>query len=136
MTESPKPTWRLWAARAVVAALLLASFFSWQRFEVLDLRVELGVGPSLRAEDGLGLSRSAIVRIEGRVVTEDGEEAARWSQELPQGLMTPVTPQVVVRLPRGSYGMHLVLTSLDGRRALRARPLEVQDPGRLRLEID
>ena len=136
MSESPTPPWRLWAARGVVAALLLASFFSWQRFEVLDIQLEFGIGPSLRAEDGRGLSRSSIVGIEGRVVTGDGEEAARWSQDLPQGLMTPVTPLVGIRLPRGSYGLHLVLTSLDGRRALRARPLEIEDPGRVRVEID
>ena len=127
---------RRWLARAALAGALLLGVFVWTGTQPVAVTLAFGVGPTLRATDGLGLDRGDVVQIHVRLVDADGRPAARSVLDLRTGISGPVTPPIVLRLPAGSYGAVVVLEAADGRRAERLVKVEFIEPGYQRVDLD
>lgn len=125
----------VWARRGVLVVFVGAGLLLWRAMEPLEIVLAFDVDPTFASDDSGALSREDLRRVHGRLLDMDGDERARLSVELPDGLTGPVTPAVALRLPRGHYiaDMHLVAT--EGRQARRAVRLEVEEAGFRRLNL-
>ena len=79
--------------------------------------------------------REELRRLHGRVIDSDGAEIAKLSIDFPTGLDGPVTPTVVLRLPRGRYAVDLRLAAEGPREASRAVALTVEEEGFRRIDL-
>jgi hypothetical protein len=135
-SQRQEPNWRTWLARVVVLSALVMAMFTWQRFQPLECLLAFGFGPTIRAEDGGGLTREEIRRIKGRVFGADKQEVARLDQTLADGLTGPTTPPVILRIPPGSYQLHLEIEGVGGRKVVRTADLEITEAGYQSLDVD
>lgn len=122
--------------RWLVIVTLAGGVLLWAQLRPVECVVAFDVPPAMRADSGPGVERADLRGVDARFYDAEGAQAA-WSRiDLPRGLEGPVTPPIVVRLPRGTYSTEVVLSVADGRTVTRRLPVELSEEGYLRVDLD
>ena len=126
--SSMRPTLSFRTIRFALVALFAAGgLLVWGELAPVDGVVSVRVPPSIRTPTG-SIKREAVRKMLLVVRSAEGEIVARSEQFIDNGLQSPVTPPLSMRLPRGEYVVLATLITGDNQ--------SVTLPGSLALEAD
>ncbi len=136
--EPPLPPRRLDAkriGRMVLLACVVGGILLWAHLQPIEVVLAFDVPLAMRGDRGSPIERADLRAVTTRVYDGAGDQVAWGEVELPDGVDGPVTPPVVLRLPRGTYRVEVTVDATGARRAVRSRALELNDEGYQRLDL-
>ena len=119
---------------ALVASLGLGGWYLYQSAPV-EITVRFELDPSLRSGT-VRAKREQLVEMELQVLSTDRRQTlVRTTKSLGAGLESPLTPPVVIRLPRGNYPTLITFRTSDGRTIIRSRVIDATGDATQRLPL-
>ena len=129
------PTSRFRSIRFALVALFAAGgLLLWGELAPVDGYVGFRVPPRVPMTGGT-LRRQDLLEMTVVVRAEDGQIVARAEQDLGGGLVSPVTPPISLRLPRGDYVVLATMVGRDGTAGSLVGALTLSDDGYHRVDL-
>ncbi len=121
-------------ARFAVLAFVAVGFFLVRATAPTEVDVSFELPPSFSV-GGASVPRERFTSVEITVFDDEQRVVSTARQTLPDGLESPLTPPVSLRVPRGRYVARVTLAAPDGARVTRGAAFEVADEPSLRVEL-
>lgn len=136
--EPPPPPRRLDAKRVgrlIALGCLVGGIVLWAQLQPIQVVLGFDMPLAVRGDRGATIERAELRALTVRVFDSGGDQVAWGEVGLASGVDGPVTPPVVLRLPRGTYRVEVLLEATGGRVATRSRAFELQEEGYQRVDL-